>query len=132
MRIDELRVVEFATPGPFRDWLVELVLAGRKRATAALLEEWRNSGDPMQTGVRYAVLDSASERVAVIETTELRIGTFADVEWNWIVDSGEGDTSVEQWRAGYLRYYEDNLGRRLELSTPVVYERFRLVETAGA
>jgi uncharacterized protein YhfF len=30
-----------------------------------------------------------------VETTGLRIGTFAEVDWDWIVDAGEGEQSVE-------------------------------------
>jgi uncharacterized protein YhfF len=130
---DALGVVEFGEPGPFRDRLVELVLTGRKRATAALLSEWEAAQDPLDVGRRWAVLDSAGRRVAVVETTELRVGTFEDVEWEWIVDAGEGDESIEQWREGYLDYYERTTGSRPALTTPVVYERFQLVpnESSG-
>lgn len=125
---DALRVIEFADPGPLRDRLVELVLSGRKRATAALLSEWEAAEDPLEVGRRWAVVDSAGQRVAVVETTELRIGTFEDVDWEWIVDAGEGDESIEQWREGYLDYYERTTGKRPTLTTSVVYERFRLVQ----
>jgi uncharacterized protein YhfF len=126
--VEALRVIEFAQPGPLRDRLVELVVTGRKRATAGLLSEWESAQDPLEVGRCWAVVDSAGRRVAVVETTELRIGTFDDVDWDWIVDAGEGDQSVEEWREGYLDYYERTTGKRPDLTTPVVYERFRLVE----
>jgi uncharacterized protein YhfF len=127
-RIDALRVIEFAEPGPLRDWLVALVTTGRKRATAALLSEWESAQDPLEVGRRWAVVDSAGQRVAVVETTELRIGTFGDVDLEWIIDAGEGQQSVEQWREDYLDQYERTTGKRPALATPVVYERFRLVQ----
>ena len=103
-------------------------MTGRKRATAGLLSEWESAQDPLEVGRCWAVVDSAGQRVAVVETTELRIGTFDDVDWDWIVDAGEGDQSVAEWREGYLDYYERTTGQRPDLTAPVVYERFRLVE----
>jgi uncharacterized protein YhfF len=125
--IERLGVIGFAEPGPLRDRLVELVLQGRKRATAALVSEWEAAGDPLEVGRRWAIVDSSNRRVAVVETTELRIGTFADVDWDWIVDAGEGQQSVEEWQEDYLDQYERMTGARPALTTPVVYERFRLV-----
>lgn len=130
--IDALRVIELSEPGALRDRLVDLVLRGRKRATAALLSEWEAAGDPLEVGRRWAVVDSVNRRVGVVQTTELRIGTFADVDWDWIVDAGEGEHSVEEWQENYLAQYERMTGVRPALSTPVVYERFRLVASLGA
>jgi uncharacterized protein YhfF len=121
-------MIEFGQPGPLRDRLVELVLTGRKRATAALLSEWESAQDPLEVGRCWAVVDSAGQRVAVVQTTELRLGTFRDVDWDWIVDAGEGEQSVEEWRERYLDYYQRTTGTRPAPATPVVYERFRLVE----
>jgi uncharacterized protein YhfF len=104
------------------------VLRGRKRATAALLSEWAAAGDPLAVGTRWAVVDSEGRRVGVVETTELRIATFADVDWDWIVDAGEGERSIAEWQENYLAHYERIMGERPALTTPVVYERFRLVE----
>jgi uncharacterized protein YhfF len=126
--IEGLGVVEFGEPGALRDRLVDLVLRGRKRATAALVSEWEAAGDPLAVGRRWAVVDSEGRRVGVVETTELRIGTFADVDWDWIVDAGEGEQSVEEWQEAYLAQYERMTGERPALTTPVVYERFRLVQ----
>ena len=36
-RIDGMRTIEFGTPGPSREKLVNLILHGQKRATAGLL-----------------------------------------------------------------------------------------------
>jgi uncharacterized protein YhfF len=47
-----------------------------------------------------------------VETTGLRIGTFADVDWDWIVDAGEGEQSVEEWHENYLAQYARMTGTR--------------------
>jgi len=49
-----------------------------------------------------------------------RVATFADVAWEWLVDAGEGERSIEQWRENYLGYYERTTGTRPALTTPVV------------
>ena len=65
---------------PLRDRSLSWVVTGRKRATAGLLSEWESAKDPLEVGRCWAVVDSAEQRVAVVETTELRIGTFDDVD----------------------------------------------------
>lgn len=49
-------------------------------------------------GSRWAVVNLANRRVGVVETTEFRIRTFADVGWDSIVDAGEGKQRVEKWQ----------------------------------
>ena len=44
-RVDNLRGIEFGTPGTSREALVNLVLHGNKRATAGLLSEYETEGD---------------------------------------------------------------------------------------
>ena len=44
-----LRCLELGTPGEMRQRLVALVLAGEKRATAGLLSEYADEGEPLET-----------------------------------------------------------------------------------
>jgi len=41
------RCIEFGTPGPSREKLVNLVLHGNKRATAGLLTEYEGENEPI-------------------------------------------------------------------------------------
>jgi uncharacterized protein YhfF len=84
------------------------------------------------------VVDSADRRVAVIETTGVRVIRLADVDLQHVLDEGEGDESVAEWRVGHEEFWH-SAEVRAELGDPgytvsddtlVVAERFRLVHTA--
>lgn len=135
MNIDDLPVAEFAFPGPLRDLLVAGILSGNKTSTSALLAGYDNEPLP-EVGQLEAVLDSAGQRVAVIEVTEVRTVRLGDVDLKHALDEGEGYESVEQWRSGHEDFWH-SAEVRAELGDPgftadddtmVVLERFRLVK----
>jgi uncharacterized protein YhfF len=135
--LDELALAEFAFPGPLRDQLVDAILAGEKTATTGLLAEYEREGEALpRVGERQVVVDSGLRRVAVIETTDVRVVRAADVDLQFAIDEGEGFTSVADWRAAHERFWHSE-DMRAALGEPaldvtddtlVVAERFRLVE----
>jgi uncharacterized protein YhfF len=135
--LDELPLAEFAFPGPLRDQLVDAILAGEKTATTGLLAEYEREGEALpRVGERQVVVDSGLRRVAVIETTDVRVVRAADVDLQFAIDEGEGFTSVADWRAAHERFWHSE-DMRAALREPaldvtddtlVVAERFRLVE----
>jgi uncharacterized protein YhfF len=139
---EELRIAEFGFPGDLRDRLVRAILDGGKTATASLVLEYElDPGERLPTvGERTAVVDSDDRRVAVIETTEVRILPFGQVDAEFARDEGEGFESVDDWRAAHVRFWESEpmksvLGRpdfRVDEETMVVAERFRLIERLDA
>lgn len=140
--IDELEVAEFAFPGPLRDRLVGLILAGVKSTTTGLLCEYELDGLGIaRPGDRQAVVDSEGRRIAVIEILDARVSRLGDVDERHALDEGEGDRDVADWRTGhegfwrsYLPELRDRLGDPafdIDDDTPVVLERFRLVERVG-
>ena len=85
-----------------------------------------------------AVVDSEDRRVAAIELTEVRVVRLADMDVQHVLDEGEGDESVAQWRAGHERFWH-SAEVRAELGDPgfavnddtlLLAQRFRLVHTA--
>jgi uncharacterized protein YhfF len=139
----ELPVIEFAFPGELRDRLIAAILRGEKTATTGLLVEWELDGDPIpRTGERFAVIDSAGERVAVIEITDVQVVDLGEVDLAVAREEGEGFDSVAAWRAGHEAFWNDyieelraRLGDRswaLGDQTQVIVERFRLLGTPDA
>lgn len=129
---------EFAFPGPLRDKLVALVLAGAKTTKTGLRQDYEIEGEELPVaGTRAAVIDSAGRPVAVIELTEVRVSRLGDVDLDHARDEGEGDDSVATWRAGHEKYwhgadYRGWIGDpdfTVDDDTLAVLERFRLVET---
>ena len=133
---EDLPVAEFAFPGPLRDQLVAAILAGSKTTTTGLVADYEREGSPLpQPGQRQAVVDSAGNRVAVIEVTAVRVVRLADVDLAHAVGEGEGYTSVAEWRAGHEEFWHSAQMRAalgdpdftVDDDTLLVAEEFRLV-----
>jgi uncharacterized protein YhfF len=134
-----LPLAEFAFPGPLRDQLVALVLAGTKTATASLVVDYVVDGSSLsKVGELGVVIDSDDRPVGIIETTRVELSTISLVTDAFARAEGEGYADAAAWRVSHERYwngYIDELRAGLrdpdfELtdSTPVVCEWFRLVE----
>jgi uncharacterized protein YhfF len=132
--------MEFAFPGPLRDQLVAATLAGTKTTTSGLVADYEHEGEPLpEPGLREAVLDSAGNRVAVIETTAVQVIRLGDVDLAHALGEGEGYTSVAGWRAGHERFWHseevrdalDDPAFTVDDNTLVVAQTFRLVHKLG-
>ena len=129
----------FAFPGPLRDELTALALAGTKTTTAGLLVEFELDGEAVpQPGDLSLLVDSAEEPVAVLETETSRVARLADVDDRHAIDEGEGYANAAAFRVAHERFwnsYIDDLrarlgdpGLTLTDDTLVVLERFRIVQ----
>jgi uncharacterized protein YhfF len=137
MSLEDLPIAEFAFPGPLRDQLVAAILDGSKTTTTGLVADYEHEDEPLpQPGLREAVVDSAGDRVAVIEVTAVRVVRLGDVDLAHALGEGEGYGSVAQWRAGHERFWH-SAEMREALNDPdftvtddtlVVAETFRLIE----
>ena len=127
-RVDGLRTFEMGTPGEMRQRLNDLILAGRKRATAGLLEHdyEAESEEPEHVGERLALLDNDRATIATLEVTRVEVVPFKDVTWEFADAEGEGFRSVEHWREGHLRYWARQ-GHHVDDDTAVVCLWFRLL-----
>ncbi|MGW3654538.1 ASCH domain-containing protein [Streptomyces sp. NPDC005151] len=134
---EALKPFLLAFPGPLRDQLVGAVLAGVKVSTTGLLAEYAAEQEELPAvGERSALIDSDGREIAVVEVTEVRVLRLGDVGLQHVLDEGEGDTSVAQWRAGHERFWHGEEMREalgdpeftVDDNTPIVAERFRVVE----
>lgn len=135
-----LRPTEFGFPRTeLRRDLVAAILRGEKTSTSGLLSDLERENEPLPgVGERFALIDELDREVGVIETTEVRVTTIGQVDLPFAIDEGEGFTSVQEWREAHERFwlsYADEtrawLGDpdwRPTDETPIVCERFRLVE----
>ena len=140
---DELRPAEFGFPGTrLRRDLVAAILRGEKTSTSSLLSDYGLDDEQLsQVGERFVLIDENDAKVGIIETTEVRVTTIAEVELPFAIEEGEGYTTVAEWRAAHERYwlpYADETRAWLKDpdwyptdGTPIVCERFRLVERFG-
>jgi uncharacterized protein YhfF/RimJ/RimL family protein N-acetyltransferase len=111
--------------------LVELVLYGPKRATAASV--WLNEIAPEAAAVPdgYSVVTEHDGRPrAVIRTTWLETRPLAEVDAQFAWDEGEGDRTLPDWLDGHTRWFKrecERLGRHFSPTMPVALERFELL-----
>jgi uncharacterized protein YhfF len=132
--VDSQGLFELGSPGPLRDRLVCAVIAGEKIATSSLLAQYEDDGEPLPTpGQRWAMVDSAGEEVAVVETLQVSVIGLGEADERLARDEGEGFRSVTEWREAHERFWRQEvlpgLSRPpiLDDETKVVVERFRVV-----
>jgi uncharacterized protein YhfF len=107
--------------------LLALAIEGRKTATCGPLRDFSPGGEPMpQVGRHDIVLDGKGRPAAVIETTEVIVKRFDEVDEQFARDEGEGDGTLAYWRDAHETYFARNGGFAPDME--VVCERFRLVE----
>ncbi|MFI5034891.1 MAG: ASCH domain-containing protein [Acidimicrobiales bacterium] len=123
--VDGLRTLELGTPGAMRRRLNDLVLAGRKRATAGTTEEY-DDNEYEFVGERLALVDDDLVKVGVVAVTATTLTTFGAVPWSFAQAEGEGDTSIEEWREGHARFWAGE-GLAVTDDTPVFLIYFDLV-----
>ena len=111
--------------------LVELVVEGRKRATAGLVRDHGGSGPPLPSpGDHWIVVGARAEPVCIVQTTDVRLGPLGSVDDDFAWEEGEGDRSRAQWLADHRRYYgrqAERQGWELTDDELCVFERFRVV-----
>jgi len=117
-----LETFAFGNTPQMADDLGALVVAGVKTATC-----WAASqGEQTHVGKRMVMLDGTGRPWAVIETVELALRRFGEVDAAFAYDEGEGDRSLADWREGHERYFKGE--GTWSPGMPLCCERFRLIE----
>lgn len=126
--------------GPYEAWafgdpslgdmateLAVLVRDGPKRATAGLMRDHEDGGEPLpEAGDLSVILDGGGRPVCVVRTTHVEIRSFGAVDEAFAWDEGEGDRTLAWWRRAHARFFE-RFGTRVEDDTLMVLERFELL-----
>jgi uncharacterized protein YhfF len=113
------------------DELAQLVVAGKKTATASLAVEFTSVNEPLpRTGDVSIVLCGDGDPVAIIECTDLKTVPFQSVDEAFAATEGEGDMSLTYWREVHAEYFTrvcKRLGETFAPTTPVLCQTFRLL-----
>ena len=113
------------------DELGALIVDGTKTATCSSLWEWEAEGEsPPETGTVTIVLDGRGEPIGIVETTEVTIRNYNEVDADFAHDEGEGDLSLEYWREAHKNFFSrilPKIGKEFSQDMPLVCERFRLI-----
>ncbi|GGK56926.1 hypothetical protein GCM10011509_01650 [Ornithinimicrobium pekingense] len=127
----EHTVERFGDSEALADELLELVLAGGKRATSALVADFVAEGEQLpRVGSHWVACDGRGTPRVVLRSTELRIGTIDTADTAFARDEGEDDLTLESWRREHRRYWTRTCAARGESWTEdqeIVLERFTVV-----
>jgi len=110
--------------------LLDLVLQGKKKATASSLFHYQSTGEDIpKVGDLSIVTDYDGKAYAVIKTTKVQIIAFKDLTFDIVKREGEDDT-LESWRRKHINFYQEDgrlNGYMFDEDMPVVFEDFELV-----
>jgi uncharacterized protein YhfF len=112
--------------GEMRERLNGLILAGEKRATAGLVQEYED--EPFEhLGERLVLVDDLGRRVGIVEVTDTTLTTFGRVPWSFAQAENEGDETIEEWRDGHRRFWRSE-GIDVIDETPVFLVYLKRIE----
>lgn len=111
--------------------LGQLIAAGVKTATCSSLWEWQAEGEPLpEPGCLTVVLDGKGKPLCIVETTEVTLRNFDEVDAQFAYDEGEGDRSLAYWQEAHRHFftrYLPKIGGEFQEDMPLVCERFKVV-----
>lgn len=108
------------------DELAALVVQGVKTATCGSLSSFEQEDESPSIGGYSIILSGKGQPVCVIRTLALRLVRFSEVTEEQAKKEGEGELSLDFWRAGHQAFFqrEGTYAEEMEL----VFEEFQLVE----
>lgn len=113
------------------DELVELVLEGKKTATASNYTLYELEKEPLPfVGLHNIILDGKGEAVAIVETTSVKVVPFDEVTEEHAYLEGEGDRTLRYWRdvhESFFRKELEDINRAFHYKISVVCEKFKLI-----
>ena len=113
------------------DELGALIVQGIKTGTCSALWEWEAEGSPIPAvGLITIALDGRGEPLCIVETVEVSIRKYNDVDADFARAEGEGDFSLTYWREAHRNFFSralPKIGREFSDDMPLVCERFRVI-----
>lgn len=85
---------------------------------------------PPEPGALTIVLDGKGQPLCIVETTEVSVRSFNEVDAQFAYEEDEGDRSLAYWRDAHRRFftrYLSKIGREFSEEMPLVCERFRMI-----
>ena len=113
------------------DELGGLIAQGIKTGTCSAVWDWEAEGNPIpKEGIVTVVLDGRGDPLCIVETVEVTIRKYNEVDADFARSEGEGDLSLEYWREAHRNFFSRTLpkiGKEFSEEMPLVCERFRMI-----
>ena len=117
--------------GCAQDKLAQLTLQGTKTATASSYPVYKAENVPVPAVGDYSIiLDSQNQAVCIIQTTQIDIVPFYQVDEEQAYLEGEGDRTLTYWREVHRTFFESemqSIHQKFTEDMLVVCERFKIV-----
>lgn len=117
--------------GCAQDKLAQLTLQGTKTATVSSYPVYKAENEPVPAVGDYSIiLDSQNQAVCIIQTTQIDIVPFYQVDEEQAYLEGEGDRTLTYWREVHRTFFESEMQSIHQEFTEdmlVVCERFKIV-----
>ena len=112
------------------DELGELIIQGVKTATCSALWSWEAEGNPVPERYITVALNGNGEPFCIVETYEITIRKYNEVDADFAREEGEGDLSLNYWREAHKNYFSrvlPKIGKEFSENMSLVCERFRII-----
>ena len=123
-------VFHFELTKELAESLLELVLSGKKKATASSRNSFEIDGERLpETGDLSVITDFEGNPRCVIETTEVTLIPYKDMTYEICSREGEDD-NLESWQRGHEKFFRNEgaeMGYTFSEDLIVVFEDFRVV-----
>jgi len=129
--VDGYDLTFFGDSPAMNDELCDLILAGTKRATAMLLRDVTDAGEPMPVvGGFFVVVDGAGRPRCVCRTTDVTVKPLEETDDAFAFDEGEADRTLAWWLKSHRAYFARQAAREgFEMHDRIetILERFTVV-----
>ena len=113
------------------DELGQLILSGIKTGTCSAVWEWEAEGNPIpEVGLISVTLNGQGEPICILETTEITLRRYDEVDEDFARSEGEGDLTLKYWREAHRNFFSrvlPKVGREFSEDMPLVCERFQVI-----
>lgn len=114
------------------DYLLNLVISGKKRATSSLYDSYIYKKRPLpKIGEKSIVKDSKNRDRCLIIITKVKIKPFGKFTEEFAFKEGEGDQSITYWRKVHKKFFIKRLKKmrkEFDKNTLVVCEEFKVLK----
>jgi uncharacterized protein YhfF len=115
--------------------LAHLVVKGKKRGTTGWVAAAEREGVTIpEAGLVAIVTDGFGYAQCAIRSERVEHLRFGDVDASHAWAEGEGDRTLDSWRCGHLRYFQDEavrLGLSFSEDSIVFFEHFQVLAVFG-
>ncbi len=90
-----------------------------------------SGGQPYPTKrLNTVALDGRGEPLCIVESVEVTVRKYNEVDADFACEEGEGDLSLNYWREAHKNYFSrvlPKIGKEFSEEMPLVCERFRVI-----